>query len=159
MLRRCSRVEKATKGSRFIEHHSKSKKARCPAQPWRAEANARTSTYTYADIRRPMQMRPDPADSSRSVHATPLRSMNARPQRRALGARPAPQNRSATMRACPCARWFQSLTTATQAHAARRLFSRYPHAADQLGLRFTQPAPGRPDRARGRLSFRPRAIH
>lgn len=55
MLRRCSRVETATKGSRFIEHHSKSKKARCPAQPWRAEANARTSTYTYADIRRHTQ--------------------------------------------------------------------------------------------------------
>ncbi len=125
----------------------------------RTPAQVHTHTQTYADIRRPMQMRPDPTASSRSVHANPLRSMNARPQRQALGARPATQKRSATMRACPCARWFQSLTTATQAHAARRLFSRYPHAADQLELRFTQPAPGRPDRARGHLSFRPRAIH
>lgn len=57
----------------------------------RTPAQVHTHTQTYADIRRPMQMRPDPADSSRSVHANPLRSMNARPQRQALALAPGPR--------------------------------------------------------------------
>lgn len=96
MLRRCSRVETATKGSRFIEHHSKSKKARCPAQPWRAEANARTSTYTYADIRRHTQAdanatRPDRLKPQRTRQSIALNERAAPAPSARARARSAPQ--------------------------------------------------------------------